>query len=84
MKKCFCDACEKEIISSNGGTSCPVKVHLLDNNGINNMYIDRDFNPVSGRFENLDLCNACYNKIMGAAVAKLVEIQGNRPSEQEK
>lgn len=82
MIKRFCDACEKEMKTSNSGTFA-VKVHLLDSNLSMGGYVDRDLNPVSGRMENLDLCNACYNLIMGAAVAKLVELQALRPSEKE-
>lgn len=67
--------------SLNSGTFA-VKVHLLQSD-LSSGYVDRDLNPVSGRMENLDLCNACYNLIMGAAVDKLVELQALRPSEKE-
>jgi hypothetical protein len=82
MIRHFCDACEIEISSPNAGVLA-VKIHLLERKDVSRMYADRDGNPISSRFENLDLCNACYNKIMGAAVAKLHEIQAERPSERE-
>ena len=81
MIRHFCDACEKEIKSRNAG-SLAVGVHLMNNDLSRGGYTDLDGNPVSGRLENLDLCNACYNIIAGAAVQKLREIQAQRPSKE--
>jgi hypothetical protein len=50
----------------------------MDTPNVNTVYSDLDGNPVSGRMENLDLCNACYNRIMSAAIKMLHEIQAQR------
>jgi protein gp37 len=36
-------------------------------------YVDSDFNPISGREDVYDLCNKCYNNIMGAAVKEFIK-----------
>jgi hypothetical protein len=65
MIKRFCNACGKEIVE-NGKKFNPL-VHLLDTD-LSRQYVDRDFNPVSGREEVFDLCLPCYNCVMGKAV----------------
>ena len=69
MRKTYCDACEKELKDSNFNV-LPVPCHLysMRNPGRMQGYIDGDGNEISGRKDNLDLCNACTNRAYIAAL----------------
>lgn len=75
MKKIFCDCCGKEIQQKNLN-QISWKSHLtkmyIDHEFIS-CYVDSDFNPISGREDVYDLCNKCYNNIMGAAVKEFIK-----------
>lgn len=91
MTKVFCDACGCE------GASNPFhyRVHLgrPDERAVRNKkfkfrcaplalgYVDRDDNFVSGRDVTADLCNKCYNEIVGAAV-KILKLKQNKSKKQ--
>ena len=64
MLKIYCDRCEKEGASNKFQYLCH-----LDTDKIG--YVDNDFNRVSGRYIEKDLCNKCYNEVVGASVAIL-------------
>ena len=70
MKKVFCDACGKEGASNHWW----YRVHL-DKGLRADSYMDSEGNRVSGRDVEVDLCNRCYNEIVGAAVKLLKEKQ---------
>lgn len=71
MLKHYCDACGKEI-TENRQVFTP-SYHLIEPN--DGLYVDRGFNPVSGRRVEFDLCLRCYNRVMGKAVNEFKEIQ---------
>jgi len=68
MKKVICDACGAELTRAN---SFVFLVHLKHGT----KYVDSDMNPISGRQEDVDLCNKCYNEVVGAAVSLLLKKQ---------
>ncbi len=70
MKKIFCDACGKEGASNRWG----YRVHL-DTGLRADGYMDSEGNTVSGRDVEVDMCNRCYNEIVGAAVKLLKKAQ---------
>lgn len=70
MVKYFCDACGKEMKNQGKGFS-----YLCHLDEIKPSYVDNYFNGVSGRSINTNICNACYNSILGEAVKKFKEIQ---------
>jgi hypothetical protein len=74
MIKYYCDACGKEI------KGCSNKFrwlcHLTDIvNGKIAGYADIDGNCVSGREEQAELCNKCYNNIVILSVKKYFELK---------
>lgn len=73
MLKRYCDACGKEITENRQVFN--TLVHLLETENLAGMYVDNEFNPVSGRHVEFDLCLKCYNRVMGKAVAEFKEIQ---------
>lgn len=70
MIKTICDACGNE----NAGNKFSYLCHLDDHIGL---YSDGKGNIISGRSIDIDLCNACYNKIVGAAVKEFKKINPN-------
>ncbi|MGD9678123.1 MAG: hypothetical protein AB7V16_07135 [Vulcanibacillus sp.] len=76
MIKKFCDCCGKEII----GQSMPIEVpchHYSLKGNVSSSYVDKDWNHVSGRYEKIDLCNACSNEIFSCAVNKFEQLKKN-------
>lgn len=71
MIKRYCDACGIEI-KENRQVFSPL-CHLVETDG--GQYVDREWNPISGRYVEFDLCLKCYNWIMGKAVQEMREIQ---------
>ena len=72
MTKHYCDACGKELTTSNNYIDIPYQFlaeSLLD------YYRDKDGNPISGRKERVDLCITCSNRIYGKAAQELKTIQ---------
>jgi len=67
MRKCFCDACDREIERA---TILEVPCHLYSKAGTAGTlgYADSEGNRVSGRMDSIDLCNACANKAFSAAL----------------
>ena len=62
MRKCYCDSCKTEIERPNI-VSVPCHLYSMkDKAG----YSDVDGNSVSGRMDDIDLCNKCYNKAFEA------------------
>jgi len=70
MIKYFCDACGMEM--KNRGKEFSYLCHLDE---IKPSYGDADGNGISGRSIESNLCNACYNIIMGEAVKKFKKLQ---------
>jgi len=66
MRKSFCDACGRE-----GAENRFSYLIHLEPSLVNNQYIDNEGNPTSGREVSVELCNRCYNEIVGAAVSIL-------------
>jgi hypothetical protein len=74
MRKCYCDACGKEIRGNPNPYDGPC--HLLEKDKIGKPgYTDQDHNAVSGRRVGFDLCNRCSNVVHGAAAKALFAIQ---------
>lgn len=69
--KTFCDACGADC-ATNGRNKYAYRCHLDDTNV---HFVDRNFEPVSGRDIEVDLCNKCYNIVVSPSVAKLKELQ---------
>jgi hypothetical protein len=67
MRKSFCDACCKE----GAENRFSYLIHLDESPLANNQYIDNNGLPTSGREVSVELCNCCYNEIVGAAVSIL-------------
>jgi len=91
MIKCICDVCGKDKARNKFEYLC----HLGDinaNGGVVQMnvaeYIDNEGNSISGRTVGVDLCNKCYNEIVGKAVDELrtqkAMLSGKRQKRQEK
>jgi len=66
MRKSFCDACGRE-----GAENRFSYLIHLEPSLVNNQYSDNEGNPTSGREVSVELCNRCYNEIVGAAVSIL-------------
>lgn len=65
MLLCICDKC-----GAPAKNKFVYSYHLeIDSVG----YVDKDFNRVSGRTVEKDLCNKCYNNIMGLAVQEFLK-----------
>jgi len=67
MRKYYCDSCELETHVPN---TFEVPCHLYSLKGKPG-YMDNDFNPVSGRMDQIDLCNGCRNLAYLAALKAL-------------
>jgi len=72
MKKYFCDNCGEEKSPRNIKTF-PVPCHLYEFAGKAG-YVDNDWNAVSGRYNNIDLCNKCLNIAYTAALDALTNL----------
>lgn len=66
-----CDVCKRDC-NDYGHNKYSYLVHL-DSDRVG--YVDRNFNAVSGRPLTFDLCNECYNVVVGASVAKFKQLQ---------
>lgn len=82
MIKVFCDRCEKEL--KHGRNVFRYSYHLDPKTGFGgHAYIDFDNDKaivqVSGREIEKDVCNTCYNEVMGVAVAKFFERKDGQP-----
>lgn len=75
MIKYFCDCCKKEISKSRNlyPFSYYLHIDLILNN--NPRYVDSDFDSISGRSENVELCISCYNRIVIESVKKFQELK---------
>lgn len=71
--KIFCDGCGIDI-TEKGRTAVPFKKHLIRRHDVRMGYEDRECNPVSDASETRDLCNKCYNIVMGTAWQAFVDI----------
>jgi predicted PP-loop superfamily ATPase len=74
MIKTTCDGCSRECNDSIGQHRVSFPYHLVEDPAIRG-YQDREGNVVSGRLDSFDLCNRCFNVVMGAAVDKLKELK---------
>lgn len=72
MTKHYCDACGKELTTSNNYIDVPY--HFLAESLLD-CYTDKDGNPISGKKERVDLCIGCSNRIYGKAVQELKKIK---------
>ena len=72
MYICYCDACGNRV--SGSPKKIEILCHLYSKRGQMG-YVDIEFNRVSGKLDVVDVCNACYNEIMDAAVVKLIELK---------
>lgn len=66
MIKHICDSCGDDEAKNRVSIPC----HLWSKSGEIG-YVDSDGNRVSGRFDELDLCNGCLNRFYSAAVSTL-------------
>ena len=66
MIKVICDKCGKDGASNKFSYLCHLEREQIG-------YVDKDFNRVSGRTIEKDLCNKCYNDIVGLAVTALLK-----------
>ena len=66
MVRVICDKCDKDGASNKFTYLCHLESEHLG-------YVDKDFNRVSGRTIEKDLCNKCYNDIVGLAVTALLK-----------
>lgn len=75
--KVFCDCCGKEKTGEFAMNGFAYKCHLDDlaEGKYSNGHVDREFNHISGRPIQVDLCNKCYNDVVIVAVKKLKELQ---------
>jgi hypothetical protein len=74
MTKKFCDCCGKEI----SGQSMPIEVPCHHNSLYGNVsasYEDSEGNRISGRYDRIDLCNKCSNKIFSSAMKEFYNLQ---------
>jgi len=75
MTKKFCDCCGEEIVDR----CMPIEVPCHHYSCANNMAYDDDdseSNQVSGRYDKIDLCNRCSNKVFASAMKKFFELKG--------
>lgn len=68
--KFFCDCCNKE--TKHRPNQFKYLCHLDDPPGC---YEDEEGNAVSGREIVVDLCNKCYNDILGVAIERYKKLQ---------
>ena len=66
MVKVICDKCGEDGASNKFSYLCHLESEQVG-------YVDRDFNRVGGRTMEKDLCNKCYNDIVGLAVTALLK-----------
>lgn len=71
MIKQYCDKCGKEISKSYNAHKFEVAKHISEPNGCG--YVDSEWNDVSGTVVSYDLCNKCYNEVMGAAWKEFIK-----------
>lgn len=71
MIKRICDACGEE----GGNNRVFIPCHLWSKSDSLG-YADNDGNRVSGRYDEIDLCNKCNNRVYSAAVNELKRIKG--------
>ncbi len=77
--KTYCDAC---------GAECDMNMtvlkyrchldHLVGAPGAKPGYVDPEWNMISGRYIERDLCAACYNEIGVVALKKFYEIKSEK------
>jgi len=79
--KTFCDACGREGASNK--FSFLTHLNPKRDNQRGSGYVDAEFNMISGRSDTIDLCNKCYNSIVGAAINKFKEIIATKTKEGE-
>lgn len=70
MLKRYCDACGVEIKENRQVFSS--LCHLVETD--RGQYVDREWNPISGRHVEFDVCLKCYNRVMGKAVEEFKAI----------
>ena len=72
MTKVICDICGSDKSHNQFSVLC----HLASfANDALNSYTDNEGNRVSGRPDSFDLCNKCYNEVMGVAMKKFYELR---------
>lgn len=71
--KIFCDGCGIDI-TEKGRTAVPFKKHIVRRYDGGMGYVDGAGNHVSDASETRDLCNKCYNIVMGTAWQAFVDI----------
>ena len=67
--KVVCDKC-----GSDGARNKFSYLCHLERNDFNG-HADKDGNRISGRYIEKDLCNKCYNKVVGLAVTELLRVE---------
>lgn len=74
MTKIICDCCGREVLSLR---NFRYLIHLDENyrTKMNCRYQDSEGNYSSGRYEEKDLCQKCYNEIMMTAVKKFESLR---------
>ncbi len=66
MIKYYCDSCKQESTGNNiNRFAVPCHLYSFKHKA---GYADKDGNVVSGRMDNIDLCNKCYNIAYSAAL----------------
>lgn len=75
MIRCFCDACNKEIEEPPRRLQVLCHIEDMVRKHTVHLYVNNNGDAISGRTEEYELCATCYNKIMGAAMVKMVEIE---------
>jgi hypothetical protein len=73
MRVMYCDACGKNIEEGRNVVTFEFPVHI-SNVDFMNGYCDNDGESVSGRYESVDLCRSCSNRIYEAAFDKFKEL----------
>lgn len=67
MKKYFCDSCKMEVKRLN---ILEVPCHVYSMKGMVG-YVDNDGNQISGKRDQIELCNKCWNTAHYAAVKSI-------------
>jgi len=82
MTKHWCDACEREIVDNNyKNVGIPCHLYSMSRSGnLQGGYVDREFQPISGRDDNVLLCHKCLNKGWSAFLTKL-DLNGEKRTE---
>ena len=72
-----CDACNNEITGRVNQYSYRKHIDIIASGSghAGSGFMDRDDNPVSGVDVTVDLCNACYNKVVMPSVKVLYAIK---------